>query len=174
MSVYVNRSSVAAFTCNLGQSLFQPALWPGAPAPASNGSFAGVHYFIEAVPKPECNASETCAACILGGVSQIVRILPPCMPCSCSCDCSLVFSFTQRTPPELAGLPAGSRFAVYAVGGAFPCITSYSQLTDAAVAIGASALVIILGSPTELVRLAPAQPLSPRRDSPFLRVRLRS
>ena len=76
LSVYVNRSAVAAFTCPLGQSLFQPAVWPGAPAPASNGSFAGVHYFVEGVPKPECNVSDTCAACILGGVNQLVRPRP--------------------------------------------------------------------------------------------------
>ena len=79
LSVYVNRSAVAAFTCPMGQSLFQPAVWPGAPKPASNGSFAGVHYFFEGVPKPYCNASETCAACILAGANQMVRaasILP--------------------------------------------------------------------------------------------------
>ena len=76
LSVYVNTSAVAAFTCPLGQSLFQPAVWPGAPGPASNGSFAGVHYFLEGVPKPECNASETCASCILGGVNQMVRHAP--------------------------------------------------------------------------------------------------
>jgi len=81
LSVYVNRSSVAAFTCPMGQSLFQPAVWPGAPKPASNGSFAGVHYFFEGVPKPECNASETCAACILGGANQMVRARP-CAHCS--------------------------------------------------------------------------------------------
>jgi hypothetical protein len=73
LSVYVNRSAVAAFTCPLGQSLFNPAVWPGAPAPASNGSFAGVHYFVQGVPRPECNVTDTCAACILGGVGQMVR-----------------------------------------------------------------------------------------------------
>ena len=81
LSVYVNRSTVAAFTCPMGQSLFQPAVWPGAPAPASNGSFAGVHYFFEGVPTPDCNASETCAACILAGPNQMVRAraLAPCV-----------------------------------------------------------------------------------------------
>ena len=78
LSVYVNLSSVAAFSCPLGQSLFQPAIWPGAPKPASNGSFAGVHYFFEGVPKPECNASETCAACILAGANQMVRAAASC------------------------------------------------------------------------------------------------
>ena len=81
LSVYVNRSAVAAFACDLGQSLFQPAIWSGAPAPASNGSLAGVAYFIEGVPKPECNASATCAACILGGVNQMVRRRPRARAC---------------------------------------------------------------------------------------------
>jgi hypothetical protein len=146
LSVYVNRSAVAAFTCDMGQSLFQPAVWPGAPKPATNGSFASVHYFVQGVPKPECNTTNTCAACILGGVNQMVRTA--CLPCFApSHFCP------QRTPPELATMPAGSSFAMYAVGGAFPCITSYSQITDAAVFLGASALVVILGSPDDLVRL---------------------
>ena len=52
----------------------------------------------------------------------------------------------------MAALPAGAQFSIYAVGNNFPCITSYSQITDAAVSIGASSLVVILGGPDDLVR----------------------
>ena len=62
-------------------------------------------------------------------------------------------------PSGVATLPAGAQFSVYAVGNNFPCITSYSQITDAAVAIGASSLVIILGGPNELVRRLRRAPL---------------
>jgi len=62
-------------------------------------------------------------------------------------------------PSGVATLPAGAQFSVYAVGNNFPCITSYSQITDAAVAIGASSLVIILGGPNELVRRLRRTPL---------------
>lgn len=40
---------------------------------------------------------------------------------------------------------------MYAIGSTFPCITSYSQITDAAVSLGASALVVVLGGPSDLL-----------------------
>jgi hypothetical protein len=139
MSVYVNRSAVSAFYCDLGQSLFQPLAWPGAPVPVaallntSAADFTATHRFLHARPTDVCAASATCAACIEAGVhnrtSQMV------------------------TPPEIAaGLLAGAKYTLYAYGAAYPCITGFAELTDMAVALNASALVIVLGSDVDRER----------------------
>ena len=75
-----------------------------------------------------------------------------CLHTALLCFASHARCFAQQIPSGVATLPAGAQFSVYAVGNNFPCITSYSQITDAAVAIGASSLVVILGGPNELVR----------------------
>ncbi len=133
MSVYVNLSAVSAFYCDLGQSLFQPLAWPGAPVPVaalvntSAADFSATHRFLHARPTELCAASATCAACIEAGVhnrtSQMV------------------------IPPEIVtDLLLGTKYTLYAYGAAYPCITGFAELTDMAVALNASALVIVLGS----------------------------
>ncbi len=135
LTVYTDRAPVAAFECAMSQSLFQPPTWAGAPAPSGGGNFSAVHYFLQGAPKPECNASETCAACITANPNG-TQMLPPVYP----------FGVNASTP--------GARFTIYALSSAFPCITAFSQLTDAARAVNARALVVVMGSASDPLSLS--------------------
>jgi len=124
-SVYtLNSALTPAATCELGQSSFSPVAWPGMLAPTSAGpeGFGSTARFLRAEPLPVCASDATCADCLAAAPNQM-RIA------------------AGQTPP-----PVGARFALFAVAAGFACSPTFIPLTQAAIALNASALILVIGN----------------------------
>ena len=126
--------------CDLAQSTFQPAgAWPGTPAPNSSNPaapFASATRLLAAAPTAACANRSTCGACLL---QRHLRL---------------------ATSGPLSGSNS-TAFVLLAQLAALPCANaSFSALTDAAAALGAAALVLVVGdedAPAALDTLAGEQ-----------------
>ena len=115
-SVFAAGASEPAAVCELAQSTFQPAAWPGTPAPGDGGNVSACARLLAAAPVAACANRSTCGACLL-----------------------------QQQHLQLNATPTGS-FVVLAQLAQLPCANaSFAELTDAAAALGAAALLLVLG-----------------------------